>query len=170
MSARFAALLAYCGQRCPHSIWEDMARLDYAGDVAGMQQWLDRQLPIHNAVQVLWFAMWDVTTGFDLRGSTSWSRDPEVGSMRSWAAAKNHGPSAGTPTWSTGSSSGASRRLPLNHSHQPRGWPARAAARPRDPHPAHERRCEIGYRCQSPSVNSTFPERWYCSAWLSASA
>lgn len=77
MPERFAALVAYCDDRCPHPIWEKMASLEYAEDVAGMQRWLEQQLPVRDAVQVLWFAMWDVTTGFDLRGSTSWSRDPE---------------------------------------------------------------------------------------------
>lgn len=77
MADRFAELLAYCSQRCPHPIWQQLSQLDYAEDVAAMQRWLERQLPIPDAVQVIWFAMWDETTAFDLRGSTSWSADPE---------------------------------------------------------------------------------------------
>jgi hypothetical protein len=76
-SSRIAALLAYLGERCPHAVWEDMASLDYAGDVERMQRWIEGQLPIRGDVQVLWFAMGDETTTFDLRGSSVWSRDPD---------------------------------------------------------------------------------------------
>lgn len=70
-------LVEYCRQRYPDPVWHDMLRLDYAGCVGAMQTWFSGQLPIPERVQVIWFALWDVTTGFDLRGSSSWSRDPE---------------------------------------------------------------------------------------------
>jgi hypothetical protein len=54
-----------------------MADIDYEGDADGIQRWFAAQLPFPDEVEVLWFAFWDVTDGFDLRGSTKWSRDPE---------------------------------------------------------------------------------------------
>ena len=71
------ALLRYCKQRCPHPAWDEMAGLPYAADADAMRAWLVGRLPIPDAVEVVWFAPWDVVTGLDLRGSTSWSRDPE---------------------------------------------------------------------------------------------
>ena len=72
-----AALLRYCKQRYPHPVWEETARLDYAADAWAMQTWFLEQLPIADSVKVVWFALWDVPTGLNLRGSSSWSRDPE---------------------------------------------------------------------------------------------
>ncbi len=72
-----AALVEHCAQRYPHPIWDETARIDYSSDVNAMQAWFLDQLPIPEPVEVVWFALWDVATGFDLRGSTSWSRDPE---------------------------------------------------------------------------------------------
>ena len=71
------ALLSHCNDTAPNRVWEEMAALDYEGGVNDIRAWLLQRAPIGDDVEVLWFAMWDVTTGFDLRGSTSWSRDPE---------------------------------------------------------------------------------------------
>lgn len=71
------ALLGYCRRRYRHAAWDEMAALDYAADARAMGNWFRGQLPIPDAVQVLWFALWDVVEGFDLRGSTSWSGDPD---------------------------------------------------------------------------------------------
>jgi hypothetical protein len=54
-----------------------MAELDYEGETASIQRWLVRQLPQARSVEVFWFAFWDVTVGFELRGASQWSRDPE---------------------------------------------------------------------------------------------
>jgi hypothetical protein len=70
-------LLEYLHQRRPHAIWRRMAKLDYEGDVQAIQDWFIAQFPIPHPVAVLWFAFWDVTEGFDLRGSTRWSQNPE---------------------------------------------------------------------------------------------
>lgn len=70
-------LLEYLCQRRPHAVWRRMAKLDYESDVQAIQKWFIAQFPIPNAVAVLWFAFWDVTEGFDLRGSTKWSQNPE---------------------------------------------------------------------------------------------
>jgi hypothetical protein len=70
-------LLAYFEQRHPHPVWKRMAALDYEGDAGAIQAWFVGQLPFPEAVEVLWFAFWDETEGFDLRGSTTWSKDPE---------------------------------------------------------------------------------------------
>ena len=70
-------LLGYFQARCPHPIWNKMAQLDYDQDMWNIHAWLDAQLPLPDAVEVLWFAFWDVTRGFDLRGSSTWSKDAE---------------------------------------------------------------------------------------------
>jgi hypothetical protein len=70
-------LLRYFNERCPHPIWNEMVALDYEADVAAIQSWLESHYPFPEAVEVLWFAFWDVTDGFNLRGSTHWSKDPE---------------------------------------------------------------------------------------------
>src|SRR5262245_50147113 len=70
-------LLRYFNERCPHPIWKEMAALDYEADVAAIQSWLESQYPFPEAVEVLWFALWDVADGFNLGGSTHWSKDPE---------------------------------------------------------------------------------------------
>lgn len=76
-AAGMSALLGYCDQRRPHPVWSAVASLDYDGDVPRMEAWLRRKLPIRPDVEVLWLALWEVLEGFDLRGSSSWSRDPE---------------------------------------------------------------------------------------------
>ena len=70
-------LLDHCAQRYPHPVWKEMRRLDYVDATEAMQGWFLERLPIPARVQVLWFALWDMTTGFDLRGSSRWSRDPD---------------------------------------------------------------------------------------------
>lgn len=54
-----------------------MAALDYDADATAIRRWIERQLPVPDPVEVLWLAFWDVADGFDLRGSTKWSKDPE---------------------------------------------------------------------------------------------
>ena len=56
--------------------YDDLKRVVQGGVVA-LRDWLAGRLPIRADVEVLWFAMWDVTEWFTLRGSSSWSRDPE---------------------------------------------------------------------------------------------
>ena len=76
VSDGMAALLASCRERYPDPTWDLIGGLDYRGAAEDLRAWLLEQT-IPDPVEVIWFAMWDVTTGFDLRGSTSWSRDPE---------------------------------------------------------------------------------------------
>ena len=69
-------LVDHCEERYPHQIWKEMRELPYPGGADAIEAWFAARLPIPAQVAVLWFALWDVTTGFDLRGSSSWSRDP----------------------------------------------------------------------------------------------
>jgi hypothetical protein len=71
------ALLDYCEKQRPHPVWEEIAALDYRGGVDSLRASLLEQVPISDDVEVMWFAMWDVSSGLDLRGSSSWSRDPD---------------------------------------------------------------------------------------------
>ncbi len=77
MSDGMAALITACQQHCPDPAWDRFRELGYRAAADDLRQWLLERAPIPDRVEVIWFAMWDVTTGFDLRGSTSWSRDPE---------------------------------------------------------------------------------------------
>ena len=76
VSEGMEALITECQQHHPDPAWESFREFDYNAAVEDLRKWLlERTIP--DQVEVIWFAMWDVTTGFDLRGSTSWSRDPE---------------------------------------------------------------------------------------------
>lgn len=70
-------LLQYFQQRHANRVWKRMSDLNYEADVKSMRKWFSAQLPFPDAVEVLWFAFWDVTEGFDLRGATKWSKHPE---------------------------------------------------------------------------------------------
>jgi hypothetical protein len=70
-------LLDYFQKRHPNAVWQKMANLDYEADVKDIQEWFAAQLPFPDSVEVLWLAFWDETVGFDLRGATRWSQDPE---------------------------------------------------------------------------------------------
>ena len=77
VSDGMAALISDCEHRSRHAAWDQLRGLDYEEAATDLRAWLLEKAPIPDRVEVVWFAMWDVTTGFDLRGSTSWSRDPE---------------------------------------------------------------------------------------------
>jgi hypothetical protein len=70
-------LLEYFKLRHPHPVWRRMAALDFDADAESIRDWFVDQFPFPDTLAVCWFAFWDVTTGFDLRGASDWSEDPE---------------------------------------------------------------------------------------------
>jgi hypothetical protein len=71
------ALFDHCKEKRPHPVWDELAALDYEAGAEYLKAWVLEQVPISDDIEVLWFAMWDVSEGLDLRGSSSWSRDPD---------------------------------------------------------------------------------------------
>lgn len=76
-------LILETGNRaCPDPLWKKWEKLPFVTDVSHLERYMTRAL-IHprrapsKKIQVIWLGLLDVEEGFDIRGSSSWSKDPD---------------------------------------------------------------------------------------------
>lgn len=73
-------LIDQCRSDYPSPFWDELAECDYDAELNRLVGWWPApQNPDHpsDAVEVLFIALEDLPYSFKLRGSTTWSRDPE---------------------------------------------------------------------------------------------
>src|SRR5688572_16563745 len=73
-------LLETCRAHCPDPVWDTIAEFDYDAECKRLIRWYSRSVgrkPPPDNIEVIWIAPHDVPTGFNLRGSSKWSRDPK---------------------------------------------------------------------------------------------
>ncbi len=73
------SLIERCRADYPSALWDELAACDYDAELSRLLAWWpkpnSRESP-SDQVEVLFLALEDVPCSFDLRGSTTWSRDP----------------------------------------------------------------------------------------------
>lgn len=78
-----AEILRICSRRFPDPIWRKYEKLDYDKDIKAITGWFRDNLAsigkkgFSKKIEIMWLGLLDVEEGFRLRGSPTWSKDPE---------------------------------------------------------------------------------------------